>query len=312
MEDPSLPVEPWQVEDLRLLSEAELFKRLKGLDIDLTKKSFNEYAQSISSPEELVDALWVSEEVDERFDQAYLLLFELWRRLLPEKQSLSIFCDGLDHLLYLYDQGKIENEEVLQTALKDLETLLDENVDRGGDPQELFAEISNYCAHDLEAFIYDYTAEQIENGHSLYASELIDGFCQYVSDSKWFEFLRAALLFETDEEESRVLFERLFEHLHENPDLDLLIECARFLIKRGSPKLFLSAIKQARPLIETEQDFQEILALTSQFFRLLEREDVCKKLDPLLKQRQSYPLNQKIESGDPALSQYYKLLKDSS
>lgn len=310
LEDPTIPAEPWQVEDLRQVPDAQLFKRLKDFKIDLNKNSFTQYAKSVSSPEELAETLWIAEEEDERYDQAYLLIFELWRRLFPQQQSLSIFCDELDRLFYLYDQNKLGNEEALQTALGDLDGLLDKNVDQGGNPQEIFAEVCNYCSHDLESFIYDYAADLIERGQTLYASELIDGFAGYASEAKWFEFLRAALIFETDEDESMVCFERLFEHLQEEPQLDLLLEMARFLVKRGNPKLFLRAIQEARPLIETEQDFQELLALTCDFSRLLDKEKTSKTLQRMLSERQDKQLDNALVHTDQSIGHFYSLLSD--
>jgi hypothetical protein len=103
LEDPTLPVEPWQVEDYRLLPDEEIYSRLEKLGISIDQARFIEYALHFTSPEEMTETLWVDEELD-NFDQAYLLIFELWRRFLPEKQSLSIFCDELDYLIDRYDE----------------------------------------------------------------------------------------------------------------------------------------------------------------------------------------------------------------
>lgn len=312
LEDSTIPVEPWQIENLRALSTEQLLNRLHDLEIDLNENSFREYAQNALSPEDLVEVFWKEKELDERFDRAYLVLFELWRRLLPQQQSISIFCDELDHLIYLYDQDHLENEEPLEIALDDLKKLLDEQTDLRYDPKILFSRVSDYCAHDLENFIYDYIAEQIELEEMVYASELIDGFYPYVQDERWFEFLRAALLFETNEEESTVLFEQLLDRLQEDSHLDLLLEMARFLVKRGNPMLFLRTVEQARQLIEAEADFQELLALTYQFSKLLEKEGVSKELQDLLKERQGNFLEKKIPPNDPAIIQYCELLRTLS
>ncbi len=312
LEDSTISVEPWQIENLRALSTEQLFNRLHDLQIDLNEESFQEYAGNALSPEELIEVLWVKEEIDERLDRAYLVLFELWRRLLPQQQSISIFCDELDHLIYLYDQGHLENEEPLQIALDDLKKILDEQTDLGQDPKILFARVCDYCAHDLENFIYDYIAEQIEQDEMTYASELIDGFYPYAKDDRWLEFLRTALLFETNKEESTILFEQLLERLQEEPDLDLLLEMARFLVKRGNPTLFLRAAEQARPLIEAEADFQDLLDLTYQFSRLLEKEEISKELQDLLKERKGNFLEKKISPNDGAIVHYYELLRTLS
>src|SRR5262245_463375 len=124
LEDPTLSVEPWQVEDLRAVPLQEVLDRLGKFNIHLTQESFEGFAENSDSPEELTEMLWVGEEDPERYDQAYLLLFELWRRLLPQRASLSVFCDELDRLIDLYDQDLLENEEALQDGFAELERLL--------------------------------------------------------------------------------------------------------------------------------------------------------------------------------------------
>src|SRR5580700_5828395 len=88
LENPSMPVEKWQVEDYRALPLPHLFSRLKQLSISLDDAAFLSYAENCATPEELVDLLWTEENDVKGQDQAYLLLFELWRRRLPHKTSL--------------------------------------------------------------------------------------------------------------------------------------------------------------------------------------------------------------------------------
>src|ERR1700691_81201 len=157
IENRNSDVKQWQVEDLRDLSIEDLFSRLKKLGLILNEESFYLYAENCDSPEELADCVWFEEDDLEGHDIAYLLLFEMWRRLLPGKLCLSVFCDELDQLIELYDQGGLDKEEPLQNALSILEDILDDAYDEEeGDPQLIFDEIAGYCAHDLESFIFDY------------------------------------------------------------------------------------------------------------------------------------------------------------
>jgi hypothetical protein len=80
--DPAVPVEPWQVEDYRELSIETLFNRLSRLGLSLKEENFLMMAETYSSPEELTHELWPEKETEM---PVYLLLFELWRRLIPEK-----------------------------------------------------------------------------------------------------------------------------------------------------------------------------------------------------------------------------------
>src|SRR5271156_2097938 len=85
IEDRSSDVKQWQVEDLRDMTIEELFSRLKRLGIILDQEGFYLYAENCDGPEELADCVWFEEEDLEGHDKAYLLLFELWRRLLPQR-----------------------------------------------------------------------------------------------------------------------------------------------------------------------------------------------------------------------------------
>ncbi|NGX39985.1 MAG: hypothetical protein KR126chlam1_01325 [Chlamydiae bacterium] len=308
-EDPSIVVEPWQVEDYRQLSEEELYQRLEALGIALDHGRFLGYAAEAPSPEELIETLWVDES-EENLDNAYLLLFELWRRLLPGRQSLSIFCDELDHLIDHFDRGTLENEEAIQNALSDLQGILDEQSDRGEGPKALFREISLYCAHDLESFIYDFSSKQIDEGNSTTASELIDGFSLYITDKKWFDFLQQRLISPVDGEEAEHMLLRLFEELEGEPDFDLLLEIARQLVNKGSVSHFIRAVLLARGSIQSEQDFQELLALTSEFYRLLDHEVESKELALILKERQGNDLDAPLSPDEDLVRALYDLFED--
>jgi hypothetical protein len=185
LDDPSLKVEKWALEDLRLLSLQELFDRLKNdYQVILDRPSFHGFAENCETPEELTDLL-LSEEDENKLDPFYLLIFELWRRLLPEKQSLSIFCDEMDYRISLYD--KAENDELIQETLLNLIDVLDENVEAGAEPKEVFAAICDYCANDIESFLYDYITDLLNSKEALYALELINSFSPYVEDLALFE-----------------------------------------------------------------------------------------------------------------------------
>lgn len=307
-EDPSMQVKPWQVEDYRKVSEEALFDRLKELGIPLTHKSFTAYSEGCNTPEELVEFLWTEEEKTEDFDQAYLILFELWRRLLPEKQSLSVFCDELDYRMDLYDQKLLVDEEPMQEVLKDLEDLLDQNVDEGGDPKEVFLSVAEYCAHDLENFIYDYISDQIDDGNEIYASELLDGFYEYVGDPKWFDFLKCRLFLPTDIEKAARIIRGLLEVLQETPDFDLLLEMTAFLAHTEDSQLFLDASLQAFLQMRTEEDFQDLVSLISEYYRLRDNEEEMLFLQKILEARKGKDLSAIPHPSDDLLKEFSHFL----
>jgi hypothetical protein len=309
LEDPSIEVQSWQIEDYREIPIGVLFERLRKLGISLTQDSFLKYSENYDTPEELTDFLWIKDEDAQEYDQAYLILFELWRRLLPEKQSLSIFCNELDHRIYLYDKKILPDEELIQDALGDLEDILDQSVDDGEAPGRVFKSIAEHYAHDLENFIYDYISDQIDAGNEVYASELLDAFYEYIDDQKWFDFLRARLFASTDFEDANSMLRRLLELLQESPDLDLLMEIVSFLVHTGDPQLFLDSAAQAVQLIKTEGDFQDLIGLAADYYRLLDNEEDCQFLQKVLKQRSQKDCAASLQPSDKGLAAFAEFLK---
>lgn len=302
-EDPTIRVEPWQIENYRTLSLEDLLSRLQKLGISLTTESFLLYAENCDTPEELLECLWVDESDVEGQDKVYLPLFELWRRLVPEKQSLSIFCDELDELIQMYDDDLLANEEPLQKALKELEDILDQSTDQGGDPQEVFGSVMGYMAHDVEQFLYDYILDLMESSNELYASELIDGMSPYVSERKWFDLLKARLFSLSNSPETFVLLARILEQEEESPDLEFLIELGQFVIQLEDVALFLKSGKMMLPLIQTEEDLLEVLELLISCCRYLDKEVLTEKVEQYMEKRGKEPLEEGIAMTAKFLAQ---------
>jgi hypothetical protein len=364
LEDRKGEVKNWQIEDLRDVSIEELFSRLKKLGLILDEESFSLYAENCNSPEELVDFVWIEEEDLEGRDQTYLLLFELWRRLLPDQFCLSVFCDELDQLIELYDSGKLEDEEPLQNALLILEDILDDTYDKAsftfpgrisaereapdaaifdegiasaiseeksvadgclaagrkltgkvneaydkeGDAGRVFNEVALYCAHDLERFLFDYISDQIQEKNETCASELIDAFYDYSSDHRHFDLLRARLFALFDLEGSNLIYGRILEELGEVPNLELVLLVAESLIHHGDVRLFMQAIKQALPLLKTEEEFQNLLAMIAEYYRCLDRDEEENTIKSLLGARSAHPPGAAIDPSDAALTRISHLI----
>jgi hypothetical protein len=308
LEDCNCEIKEWQVEDLRDLGIEELFSRLKELGLILDEKGFYLYAENCNDPEELTDCVWFEEEDLEGHDKAYLILFELWRRLLPENLCLSVFCDEMDQLIELYDQGELEDEEPLQNALLILEDILDEAYDKKGNSQLIFTEVANFCAHDLERFIFDYIADQILEKNETYASELIDGFYDYFTDRKRFDLLRARLFASSDVEESHIIYSRLLEELVEEPDLELILLVIESLIHHGDVRLFMQAVRLALPLLKREDEFQNLLTMVSEYYRCLDWDAEESVVQGILSQRCSSPPEKPLDPADQALAHISQMI----
>ena len=308
--DPELEVSYWQVEDYRTLSLETIFKRLAKQQIQLDSSSFIAYAEGYSSPEELAeDVLDETDDAIEEQDKAYLLIFELWRRLVPEKLCLSIFCDELDFQINLYDSGEMENTEGLQTALADLQNILDENIDRGISPQEAFISISECCAVNLEDFIYDFTADQIDAENDNYALELIDGFYLYVQDKKWFDFLKARVMINKDLLDGHRLLRKLIEQTAEDEDVQFNLEVLSSMIESGEHAVFVALVQSTLDLLELEEDFQELLTVCADYYQRLDYDWEEKEIQKILDQRQARQLETEFEANDPHKAQFFAVIQ---
>ncbi len=247
-------IEPWQVEDYRALPLEALFDRLRQKGFHLERTSFLAYANECDTPEQLTDSFLEDEitNVQEQ-DQIYLIIFELWRRLVTENPCLSIFCDELDHLIYLHDQGTIENMEHLQDILAELQVILDEHTDNGIVPLEAFAAVTTGCANDVGTFLYDFIAEQIDDNNHLYASDLLDAFTPYIKEKKWFSFLRGRLLAISDAATANRYFKDLVQKHLKDKDLEFNMEILASMVQQGNRILFTQLVNETIPLLETKR-----------------------------------------------------------
>lgn len=303
--NPALKVQPWQVEDYRSLPTETLLFSLAKNQIIFDKQSFQLFAENVDSPEELTDELIADSDLDnEHQDLVFLLVFELWRRFIPEKKCLSIFLDELDHQIFLYDHGQIKDVELIQDCIEELSLILDENIDSGVDPKSIFETISTACANDLESFLYDFISEQIDNNNLSYASELLDNFNRFIKEPRWFAFLRAKIQAADDVLGANEVIRKL---LHENKkDLEFNLELLSFVTKSGEHDLLISLIKKSLPLLQLEEDFIDLATLTIEYFDRLDLDLKKQALEKIVNSRREISFQTNFLQNDP---QAKKLLK---
>lgn len=307
--DPHLDAEPWQIEDYRALTLDTLLTRLKAKGVPQTRNTFVEVAQDLDAPEELADYLMDETELTPpEQDEVYLLVFELWRRLLPEKQSFSIFCDELDHQIFAYDQGQVLQTETIPDMLANLQVILDENVDEGASPEDVFDAVAHACANDVESFLYDYTSEQIDEKNFPYALELIEGFAKYVSEIKWFDFLLVRLLSFTDEAACKLATRQVVKEALAEQDLEFNFDVLAFLAQGGEPHEFIEVIKNTIPQLQAEEDFQDLLGVCIDYFHYQDKEDQEKVVATLKQKRENINPTAPFKSSDPDARELLKLL----
>ncbi len=299
LQDSKIDVEPWQVEDYRLLKEPQLFKRLADLDLPLDREIFLAYAEPCESPEELAEHLVDEETGPEEADQIFLLLFELWRRLKPDVRCLTIFCDDLDYQINLYDRDELLEPDDIEDAVELLRELLEDNIDDETDPVDVFQKVADGCANDLESFLYDYIQEQLEEENFVYATELLEAFSPYLEGNRWYHFLRARAVWHEDPIEGNELLEELIEECEGEPDLELYLEILSFLMQGGERELFSSLVEVSLPLVEKESDFQDLLRICLDFFNCLDHEQEEQEVQDLLKGRERLDRDGSFQSRDP-------------
>jgi len=307
LQEQSLSIEPWKVEDLRAVDLETLFQRLQERELYMDRATFKNYADQSENPEVLTEELIMDQELSpEEQDQVYLIVFELWRRLSPEKPSISILLDELDHQIFLYDQGQSQGD-ALEEALFQLHEVLEENVDAGIVPKEAFSAISEYAASNIEEFLCDYIAEKIETKDTGSAEELLEKFTPFMEDVRWFRLLEARLLVEKDEQQAVKIIEAVFLSNNKLDALDLDFEMLSILVQGGNEALFFKIAHHALRHIEFEEDFIELLYTVADFFRCSDDEEKQAAVEALIEAREATPRH--FTPKDTDVASFTELLK---
>ncbi len=272
----------WQVRDYRALSIDELLKGLNDLGLDIDIDQFEVTADQVDSPEEIAASVAPPGEPRERI---YLFVFELWRRFLDDRETISIFCDELDQVISAYEDDPASTEEIAYSMLKELVGILEQNVILGQKPVKLFSTISDFLSHDLESFIYNFIQDLIEQDRPMAASEITSNFIPYVEQTLWFDLLKIKLIGGASVEEASAMASRFLEKLEEAPELDLYFELLYYLNKTGHKELFESVYKKALELVNIEADYIEILDILFEYYHLNDRKRDEKVVEEILLER---------------------------
>ncbi len=294
---------PWAVEQLRAVTTDELWNRLKKLGLQLDKPLFTQFSTSCDNPEDLTDILVEEDKEPTFYDQVYLIVFELWRRLFPEKSSLSVFADELDHQIDLYVKEQLDTDEPIQNALAEFSEILDEHIDEGMKPKDAFAAITDYCANDLESFLYLYISDLLDQENPSYAQELLEEFSPYFPKHVTFDFLQVRLLNFTDAHEAN---QKLGEVLSKKLPLPMLFDVLQFLVDSGEHELFLKTVRQILTSLKTEEEFQELIDLSADYFSRLDKDDREEAILKIKERRKN--TSKHFNSSDPDLAKLKELL----
>lgn len=281
--DPVPGAKSWQVEDYRKVSSDELFQRLTALGIPVDHGQFVALSEAVDTPEDFAETLLPDIIEDQEIaDQIYLIVFELWRRFLSERQTLTTFCDEWDHQIDLYEEGGIESLEGIGDATNRFIALLEEAKDAGEDPKILYDSVVEGCAHDLEAFFYDFAVDQIEQHNTPYAEEIVEFFFPYVKDKDWFSLLNVQVALENDPAEALPLIQPL---LKKTNDLEFNLEFLSILAKGHHEKAFSQVLKAVASASLEEEDFWDLLSSAEKYFHFQDADSKEYSVQEIIKRR---------------------------
>ncbi len=290
LQDSSTLLESWKVADYRQMPMEALFQKMQDFDLVFEKQSFLAYADAYDSPEELFENLISSH--DEELDELYLVIFELWRRLANEKQSVSIICDELDYQIFLYDVGQ-QNGEALEDAIASFHNALEENVDQGLSRDTIYDAVSEYLANDFQSFMIDYLSDLIDHQDYGYAEELLEKFYPYMPEKKWFDLLHARIIGGSDIRKGHELVAKLFRQEQQSQDLEFNLDVLAYLISLPDHELFRHVSLRTLPLVQTEDELLELIHIASEIFHSLDMHEKGDALQGIyeLRKKNSRPIS---------------------
>lgn len=297
--------EHWEVENYRVLPIGELFESLKDREIYLDTQSFQTLAEEYDSPEELTDSFEIE---GEEGDRIYLIVFELWRRLVPDKQTFSIFCDEIDQQIFLADNDRESSLEKLEDVLANLLVVLNEMVDAGYNHQEAFEAIEAGCASDITSFLYDFIATQIDVNNSPYATELLEGFLPFIEGDPWFDLLRVRLIAESDTEVAAQFLEKLIVDSEEDCDLEFTLEILTYLSQSEQEEFFYPLVERVLEWITIEAELQELMEICEEYFRFADEDQKERRIRELLDARAQFDLDAPVIEADRVKREIRELL----
>ncbi|SCA63927.1 hypothetical protein SCG7109_BP_00050 [Chlamydiales bacterium SCGC AG-110-M15] len=131
--------------------------------------------------------------------------------------------------------------------------------------------------------MYDFIASQIDDENDSYASELLDGFSEFIADPVWFDFLRIRIQAMNNSKEAQDALEELLDEVDEQKDLDLYLEVLQFVAHHCDFHILARVAKNTIQEIETVEDFNDFVKLCSDYFQQRDYEEEAECFHALVK-----------------------------
>lgn len=293
------------MKNLKSHTTDQLLKDLQVFGVKLDSFTFQTLAEKYDSPEEMSYRLIGNQEPN---PYVCILVFEIWKRLLPEKRSLSIFCDEFEHLISLYHEGQRTHFNDLMDGLAYMQYILDQSVDEGANPVAAFHTLQSYCSTDLETFLFSFMLDQINEGDASYAKELLEGFSRYMSQTARFKYLAIRIEIEEDPNEGFTKLEEFLAKLDPQTPKKFVDEILSFLAESGNHSLFYEFTQKTIAWIREEVDFKILLEICYNHYKALDLQQPALMIAKLFEKRGSVPKETPFSQNDPDLDSLKKIL----
>ena len=114
--------------------------------------------------------------------------------------------------------------------------------------------------------------------------------------------LKARVLAHRDLEDSDTFLQALVKKYSADKDLEFNLEALAFMSREGDKTQFVPLLKKTLPLIEVEDDFQDLLSICADYCHYEDKEDVEKQIQKMLENRSHNSPESGIKDNDPDLT----------
>ena len=261
-------IKDFRVRDYRAISRAQLIRDLLSLGVELPEGGFKVASEDFDSPEEMVESLDTVSMQKEKKEEIYLYFFELWRRENTDKPSISIFFDELDRVIDLYLTDQKSYEEKIIELFADLLMILESLTERVKRDEAIFRTLMHYSSHDLEAVIYNFIFDLLQQKEFVQASEFIEGFTRFMKDKRWFEFLRIKSLDNPHADKVLRCIDTLMQSLEKKKDFYLVLALLNYFNEANLLDFFVKLYVKALSIAKTEDEYRELQETLFTYFTL--------------------------------------------
>lgn len=255
----------WETREWRNQSLENLVSELHELGFIFDKKQFYHWAGECDTPEELFELAVGDEENDKKRDHFYLILFELWRRLVPEKRSLSIIADDIDHCIQAFDLNSPILESQVEALLGEWGRVLDSLRDAGRTEEEALEAIEPFFAHDVPDFVIDFLLDLLGRKEYAFAAQILEKVGTHcVREPLWIKFIELQLaLHDENVIEVRKKLGELVSALltMEECDVELTLALCDIALELQKEELLVRLLEKLLPHLEEKEDFLAVLEL---------------------------------------------------